>query len=177
MIGVKSADLKAIATTDIDVEHEACEDIENALAFSFAGVRCEPIERGGVVLVYAEKDYDPLQIVKTLVRNNIRCYWVIPIHATCKTSYEDISKCVLELLLLSNVSKPIKLVFKCRKRGWSIDSCSKLSRYLGQLIEALGIAEIEFRKPEHVVRIEILGELTGISFYSIEFEKEFRVAR
>ncbi|MEM0026718.1 MAG: THUMP domain-containing protein [Ignisphaera sp.] len=177
MIGVKSADLKAIATTDIDIEHEACEDIENALAFFFTGVRCEPIERSGIVLVYAEKDYDPLQIVRNLVRSNIRCYWAIPIYTTCKTSYEDITKCVLEFLLLSNIPKPIKLIFKCRKRGWSIDSCSKLLRYLGQIIEALDIAEIEFKKPEYVVRLEILGELTGISFYSIESEKEFRVAR
>ncbi|MDK6028056.1 hypothetical protein QPL79_01585 [Ignisphaera sp. 4213-co] len=177
MIDVKSTELKAIITTDIDLEHETCEDIENALAFSLSSVQCLPLERSGIALVYAEKHSDPLQIVKKLIRSSVRCHWVFPIYASCKSMYEEIKKCVMELLLLSNVSKPIKMVCRCRKRGWSIDSCSRLVKYIGSFLESLNIVVVDYKNPEYVLRLEIVNEITGLSFYHKTQEREFRMGR
>jgi tRNA(Ser,Leu) C12 N-acetylase TAN1 len=177
MIGVKGSELKAVITTDIDLEHEACEDVENILFYVTSNASCMPLEREGLALVYADKDADPTSLAKILARNHIRGYWVYPVHKSCKASYEDIARCVLELLLLSNVSKPVRVLGKCRKRRSSIDSCTRLLRYIMAPIESLNIAIVDFEKPEYILRIEIVHDIAAISLYQASEEKLFKVQR
>jgi tRNA(Ser,Leu) C12 N-acetylase TAN1 len=177
MISVKSSELKLIATTSIDLEHEACEDIENVLVFIVSSVRCIPLERGGVVLVYTDDGYDPLKLIKTLVQSDVRCFWIYPVYKACRASYEDVLKCSLELLLQSSVSKPIRLLGKCRKRGVYIDSCSNLLKYVMPFLESLNIVSVDFKRPEYILRIEVVGSIAALSLYPASIENTFRVKR
>lgn len=177
MIVVKSTELKLVATTGIDLEHEACEDIENALAFTVSNVCCIPLERSGVVLVYADRNADSLKLAKTITQIGVRCFWVYPVHKACRASYEDVLKCSLELLLLSSISKPIRLLGKCRKRGVHIDSCSKLLKYTMPHLESLGIILVDFKNPEHILRIEIVNAMAALSLYPASSEGTFKVKR
>jgi len=177
VIDVKRAELKLIATTDIDLEYEACEDIENALAFVASNIYCVPLERRGLVLVYANRDLDSLRLAKTLTQSNVRCFWIYPVHKTCKASYEDISKCTFELISLANTSKPIKLLGKCRKRGMHIDSCTKLLKHVMPQLESLNLIVVDFRNPEYILRIEIVNEIAALSLYPAIYENIFKVKR
>jgi tRNA(Ser,Leu) C12 N-acetylase TAN1 len=177
MIGVKGSELKAVITTDIDLEHEACEDVENILFYVTPNASCMPLEREGLALVYADKGVDSTSLAKILAKNHIRGYWVYPVHKSCKASYEDIARCVFELLLLSNMSKPVRVLGKCRKRRLSIDSCTRLLRYIMAPIESLNIATVDFERPEYILRIEIVHDIAAISLYQASEERLFKVQR
>ncbi len=166
---------KLFATTRIGREVAAAEEIENAFLGLGIEVLTEAYERRGIVIVKAPKEADPLELVGILrSRAPSRVYWCLPINMVVETSYENIARGCTELVLLSKFAKPFRLICICRKRGNYIDSCSRLTRVVGDQLEKLGLAEVDFRAYEYVLRIEILDRYSYLSLYKRSEEPLFR---
>ncbi|MEM4848625.1 MAG: hypothetical protein QXM55_03225 [Ignisphaera sp.] len=177
MIDVKSTEPRVFITCSIYKERYVCEDVMNILFSYGVEANCRWFDGKGFVVVDLGKDVDILWVVKLLVSRHVRGYWVIPIDIVCRTSYEDIVRCAINTLMLKGYRLPLSVVGVCRKRGNIIDSCSNLLRYLGERIENLGIAVVDFKGYTHVLRIEIVYDVTYISLYERKNEQMFRVRR
>lgn len=179
MIDVKTAEPRIFITCDIYKERYVCEDVLNILFSHGIDALCEGFNGRGFSVVYLEKSMsiDVLSVARFLVLRNIRGYWVIPIDASCRASYEEIARCVVDVILLKGYSLPLQLIGVCRKRGNFIDSCSSLLRYVGERIEGLGIAVVDFRNYSYILRLEIAYDTAFISLYRRGEEHLFRVVR
>lgn len=178
MINVKGSEhLKVIVTTDIGLERFACIDIENIFMFSSINIFCISLENHGISVVLSPDPVDPFHIAKVIVSRHVRGYWAIPIQRVCKALYEDIVKASTELIFLLNVHRPVKIIGVCRKRGWYIDSCSSLLKYIGNFIESIDIAEVDFHNYEYILRIEIIQNIAGLTIYRKEDEKLFKIKK
>lgn len=177
MINVKSAEPKVFITCDINKERDLCDDVLNILFSYGIEASCEYFYGRGFSVVYLEKDVDSERIVKYIVSRYVRGYWVIPIDMVCRSSYEDISRRAINAILLKGYRLPLVLIGVCRKRGNYIDSCSNLLRYVGEMIEGLGIAVVDFKNYTYILRLEIVYDKTFISVYGKENERIFKVAR
>uniref|UniRef100_A0A7C2VHP5 Uncharacterized protein n=1 Tax=Ignisphaera aggregans TaxID=334771 RepID=A0A7C2VHP5_9CREN len=175
MIGVENAEPRIFITCGIHKERYVCEDVLNILYSYGIDAVCKDFSGKGFSVVYIDRSgVDVLRVVRYLVSRNVRGYWVIPIDSVCRTSYEDIARCAVNLVL-SRASLPLRLVGVCRKRGNLIDSCSNLLRYVGDSLERLGIAVVDFKNYSYVLRIEIVYDTTFISLYEKSAESSFRV--
>lgn len=177
MIDVKSTEPRVFITCDIYSERYVCEDVMNILFSYGVEANCRWFDGKGFVVVDLSEDVDVFRVVKLLVSRHVRGYWVIPVDIVCRSSYEDISRCATNVIMLKGVNLPLSVVGVCRKRGNFIDSCSKLLRYVGEKIEDLGIAVVDFKGYTHVLRIEIVYDVTYISLHERENEQTFRVRR
>lgn len=179
MIGVKSAEmLRLIVTTDVGFEKFICMDIENILLMSsIEGASCLPLENHGISAILSTDPVDPFYLARIIASRYIRGYWAIPIQRVCRASYEDIVRASIELLFFSVDQRPVKIVGLCKKRGWYIDSCSSLLKYVGNAIESLGIAEVDFHSYEYTLRIEVIYEVAGLTIYRRGDEKLFKIKR
>lgn len=178
MIDVKSSEhIIGIVTGKIGLESDICQDVMNVLIFIDRGFSCRPLFGRGISIIYSDKKFsDSLTIVKTLLQHSIKGFWIIPIDVVCRASYEDIAHCSLELILTKRIDRyPPKILGKCRKRGNYIDSCSSLLRYVGNYIEMIGIGEVDFKRYEYILRIEIIDNIAGISIYRRDLESLFRI--
>lgn len=177
MIDVKSAEPKIFITCDIYREKDLCEDVLN-IVFSYSiKAKCIWFYGKGFSVVFLEDVVDVYKVIKYLVSRYIRGYWVLPIDRVCVSSYEDIVRCTIDVILLKYSSLPLSVIGLCRKRGGYIDSCSNLLRYVGEAIENLGIAIIDFKHYEYVLRIEVVYDKTFLSIYRKCDEPMFRIAR
>lgn len=178
MIGVKGAEnLKLIITTDVGLEKLVCIDVENIFLLSSIAISCMPLENSGISAILSTESVDPFYLAKVISSRYVRGYWAIPIQRVCRASYEEITKASIELLLLSTVNRPSRIIGICRKRGWYVDSCSSLLRYVGNMIESLGIAEVDFHSYEYVLRIEIVQNIAGLTLYRRGYEDLFKIRK
>ncbi len=178
VIGIRSTEnLKLIITTDVGLEKLLCSDVENAFLLHYINISCIPLENSGISVVLSSDPVDPFHLARVVTSRYVRGYWAIPIQRVCKASYEEIAKASIELLLLTTASKPIKTVGICRKRGWYIDSCSSLLRYIGNIIESLNIAEVDFHNYEYIFRIEVIQDIAGLTLYRRADAELFRIKR
>ncbi len=180
MIDVKSSEhVIGIVTGKVGLENDICQDVMNILIFIGRDFGCRPLFGKGLSIIYSGRRFsDSLIIVKALVQHNIRGFWIIPIDIVCKASYEDIAHRSLELILTKKIDRyPPKIIGKCRKRGNYIDSCSSLLKYVGNYIEMTGIADIDFREYEYILRIEIINDVAGLSLYRRDVEPLFRIRK
>jgi tRNA(Ser,Leu) C12 N-acetylase TAN1 len=177
MMFVKSAEPRVFITCDVGKEEVVCDDVKNILFTIGVDVECRSFGGKGFAVVYLGGDIDVFKVVRTLVSRFVRGYWVIPIDKVCRSSYEEVAKCATEVVLLKDSGLPLHLVGVCRKRGFAIDSCSNLLRYVGEKLESLGIAVVDFKDYDYVLRIEVVYEDTFLSLYRKEQETLFRVQR
>lgn len=179
MIDVKTAEPRIFITCDIYKERYVCEDVLNILFSYGVDALCRGFDGRGFSVVYLRKSapIDVLRIARLLVLRNIRGYWVIPIDASCRASYEEVARCTIDVVLLKGYSLPLRLVGVCRKRGSFIDSCSNLLRYVGERVEDLGIAVVDFRDYSYILRLEVVYDTAFISLYRRGEEHLFKVAR
>ncbi|MEM1541052.1 MAG: THUMP domain-containing protein [Ignisphaera sp.] len=177
MIDVKVTEPMIMITCGIGNEESVCSEVLDILFSYGIEARCSWFSGRGFVVVYMERQLNVYTVVRYIVSRNVRGYWVIPIDFVCSTSYEHIARSVVDAILLKGYRLPIKAIGRCRKRGNIIDSCSSLLRYIGNIIENLGIAVIDFRNYEYIIRIEVVYENTFISIYSRSDENLFRIKR
>jgi len=126
-----------IVTCGVGKEKFVCDDVKNILFSVGVDVECRSFDGRGFVVIYFGDDVDVIKVVRILVSRYVRGYWVIPIDMVCRSSYEEVSKCAIEIILLKGLDLPLRLVGVCRKRGFAIDSCSNLLRYVGEKIRVL----------------------------------------
>jgi len=168
VIVVKDSELvpRLLVTTGIGRERRVCEDITNALFFRNEPVEVRPLERRGLVIVYSCRSCDPWALVHALRGAGIAgAFWAIPIQRSVPARYEYVARGCLDLVLLELEKHPVRIVAVCRKRGNYIDSCSRLCRYVGEYLERLGIIEVDFRRYEYILRIEIVDSDAHLSIY------------
>ncbi|MCC6015802.1 MAG: hypothetical protein LM582_02015 [Desulfurococcaceae archaeon] len=177
MMYVKSTEPRVFITCGVGKEKFVCDDVKNILFSVGVDVECRSFDGRGFVVIYFGDDVDVIKVVRILVSRYVRGYWVIPIDMVCRSSYEEVSKCAIEIILLKGLDLPLRLVGVCRKRGFAIDSCSNLLRYVGEKLESLGIAVVDFKDYDYVLRIEVVYEDTFLSLYRKEQETLFRVQR
>ncbi|MEM4513851.1 MAG: THUMP domain-containing protein [Ignisphaera sp.] len=177
MIDVENAEPRVFITCDIYREKYVCEDVMNILFSYGVEANCRWFHGKGFVVVDLGREVDVFRVIKFLVSRHVRGYWVIPIDIVCRSRYEDVTKCITNVIMLKGVNLPLSVVGVCRKRGNFIDSCSRLLRYVGEKIEDLGIAVVDFKGYTHVLRVEIVYETTYISLYERKDEQMFKVHR
>lgn len=177
MINVKSTEPCIFITCDIRSEEALCREVLDVLFSYGIDAKCLWFYGVGVVIIYLKNCHDTYTIVKHIISRNVRGYWVIPIDFVCSTRYEHIMRCAINSILLKELKLPIRIIGRCRKRGNFIDSCSSLLKYVGNVIESLGIAIVDFHNYDYVMRIEIVYENTFISVYRKIDENLFRVRR
>ncbi len=175
MIDVKGSEPRLFITTVFGREAVAALEVESALLDMCPDIVAEYSRRKGIVVAFSKICSDPYAMLLRLrSRGASAVRWAIPLKSHARARYEDIRKVCYEIVLLYPYSKPIKVVGVCRKRGWYIDSCSRLLRYVGEHLESLGIAEVDFKGYEHVLRIEIVEDIALLSIYRKHEEKLFR---
>ncbi len=175
MIDVKGSEPRLFITTVFGREDVAALEVESALLDMCPDIVAEYSKRKGVVVVFSKICSDPYAMLLRLrSRGASAIRWAIPLRSYVRARYEDIRKACCETVLLYPYPKPIKVVGVCRKRGWYIDSCSHLLRYVGEHLESLGVAEVDFRNYEHVLRIEIVEDIAFISVYRRHDERLLR---
>lgn len=170
----KAEHLRVILTTRVRREDLACTDVENVL-FLYGGVTCKPITGVGIALVFTSYRASPHELAKLLASRNVRAHWAIPVDLACRASYEDVYRGALNLLLAAELRRPLKLVGRCRRRGTTLDSCSRLLKFVGERLEALGLVEVLYSGYDYVLRIELLERLAALSLYHRDEEEAFRV--
>jgi len=155
---------RLLITTVYGKERRVIEEIENVVLRELSVLpRCEVVY-GGLILVYG--GFDPRQALQTLSKYRLSFVGsVVPVDVAVRASYECISRAVRELIFLQPVRRPIKILGVCRKRGRSIDSCSRLLKYIGEHLESLGIVEVDFDSYEYVIRIEVVDELALVTLH------------
>ncbi len=175
---VKGSEPLLLITTSVGKENVLAEELENALFLEVPELRVKPLHRRGLVLVYGRKQGLEVARILDILRSKrvSRALWAIPIDLRCRAAYEDIKKSAVELIMFKLSGLPVLILCKCRKRGINIDSCSRLCRYLGEHLEALGIAVVDFRKYDYVLRIEIIDEDALLTIYERGKEKAFRIS-
>lgn len=154
-----------------------CSDVENVFLLQSINIYCIPFENVGISAVIAADSIDPIHLARVATSRYIRGYWAIPIQRVCRASYEDIARTSIDLLLLSTVSRPVKAIGMCRKRGRYIDSCTSLLRYIGNIVESLDLVDVDFRNYEYILRIEVVQDIAGLALYRREDEELFRIRR
>lgn len=171
------AEPRVFITCDIHAEKSLCEEVMNILFGYGIEAYCRWFPGRGFVVVHIGGEIDAHKVVKYLVSRHIRGYWVVPVDSVCRASYEDVARSVLNVVLLKASSLPIRIVGVCRKRGNAVDSCSNLLKYVGEYVERLGVAIVDFRGYTHIVRIEIVYDIALVSLYRSDEEEGFRVFR
>jgi len=177
--GVKDSELapRLLITTFIGRERRVGEDVMNALFFKLKRIEVVPLVRRGIVIVFSEPDCDPWHMLNALRSLHIAgAFWAIPVERYAVARYEYIARECMELVLTKPQHLPVTFIALCRKRGNYIDSCSRLCRFVGQRIESLGVAEVDFRSYEYVLRIEIVDDRAYISMYRRSDEPMLRIS-
>ena len=174
---VKGSEPIAIATTRVGKEGALAKELENALFLSVRNLVVLPLERRGIVIVFGERESVDVASIPRLVKSRgvTRASWIIPVDCCTIARYECVRKASMHLVLTKLRNLPVKMVCRCRKRGLEIDSCSKLCRFVGSLLEDLGLVEVDFRRFDYVLRIEIVDAYAYLSLYQREAEREFRI--
>ncbi|NPA96095.1 MAG: hypothetical protein GXO32_00655 [Crenarchaeota archaeon] len=173
---VKGSEPIAIATTRVGREKALAKELENALLLEVEELKVVPMERMGLVIVFG-RCASGIEVHKIArARGVAQAFWIIPVDVCTVARYEDVRRASLELVLVKARGLPIKLLCKCRKRGMNIDSCSRLCRFVGELLESLGVVEIDFKGFEYVLRIEIVKECAYLSLYRRNEEQTFRLS-
>ncbi len=169
MILVKGSELHTqstlFITTTFDKEELVAEDLMNLLIPYDQNIIVTPYRRRGIVVVTSQAPELDLRRLYSLVLNfrPRHIASVVPILRIARALYEEIKKSLYEIILLTPIKKPFKFVILCRKRGFSIDSCSKVKRFVGSFLEDLGLVDVDFKNYEYFVRIEILDDRAYIS--------------
>ncbi|MGQ9760059.1 MAG: THUMP domain-containing protein [Candidatus Methanomethylicaceae archaeon] len=88
---------------------------------------------------------------------------IIPVDATIKSDLPSIIECVTKLIPRDSRS----LRVECKRRGQYIKSSYDVELAVGAALKDLGHT-VNFRSPERIVRIDIIGEWTTISVGSPE---------
>lgn len=152
---------KLLVTTGKGKEKQAIEEIVNILFEYDNGAYGEKTVFDGVVLIYTSLEpKDAIEIIRKKPTSVI--FKVIPIEMCVKTSLEEIVDKALELAK-EYISKGDTFMVDCIRRGRLIQSSVIVEKTLGkEIVEKIG-GIVSFRNPKYIIRIEIIGELTGIS--------------
>ena len=165
MIVVKGTEPRLLLTTRIGKERATSEEVVSALFDIDPEVYVEPLDNRGLLVVYSQIK-DPFALIDALITKRVsRVFNAIPVDTSCTARYEDICRSCIELVLLRGFRLPIRFIALCRKRGWEVDSCSRLVRYVGETIEKLGIGEVEFKHYDYILRIEVVDNKAFLSLY------------
>jgi tRNA(Ser,Leu) C12 N-acetylase TAN1 len=116
-----------------------------------------PQPYGGLLLLETSLDSDSAACV---LRDCATCYVfkIVPVDVLVTTDLGTISSEALRLV--GDGGSSVSVV--CRRRGRVISSSSVVERQVGKALKGAGHA-INLRKPDMVVRIDIIGERTTIS--------------
>lgn len=137
--------------------------------------RIEASKVGLPGLIVAKTNLDPHQVVLKLRKMALEKPWdfkyilkIIPIEKVVETSLENIKKIALELAQRIKPNETYKIEANIR--------LSELSRR--EIIEAIApniSRKVNLTKPDKIIRIEVIGEVTGISL--ITPEEELSIAK
>ncbi|HIP56576.1 MAG TPA: hypothetical protein EYH02_00680 [Ignisphaera aggregans] len=175
MIEVKGSEPRLLITTVFGREAMAALEVESALLDMCRDVVVEYRRRKGLVIVFSSVCRDPYSMVLRLrARGCSAIRWAIPLQSYVRSRYEDIRRACRDIVMFYPERKPIILVGICRKRGWYIDSCTRLLKFVGEDLESLGIAEVDFKRYSYVLRIEIVDDVAFLSLYRRSDEHLFR---
>ena len=152
---------KLLITTGKGKERQAIEEVVNILFEYDSEAYGVKTVFDGVVLVYTSLDPKfALNVVKKKPTSVI--FKVVPLEACVKTSLESIVHKGLELAR-KYISEGDTFIVDCIRRGRLVQSSVVVERALGKIIaEKLG-GIVSFKNPKYIVRVEIVGEITGIS--------------
>lgn len=152
---------KLLITTSKGKEKQAIEEVVNILFEHDSEAYGAKTEFDGVVLVYTSLEpKQALNIIKKKPTSVI--FKVVPIEACVKTSLENIVRKALEIAR-NRIFKGDTFVVDCIRRGRLVQSSVIVERTLGKaIVEELG-GIVSFKNPKYIVRVEVVGEITGIS--------------
>jgi len=152
---------KLLVTTSKGKENQAIEEILNILFEYDNSVQGLKTEYDGVILVYTS--LNPKEAVK-IIRNKPTSviFKVIPLETCVETSLENIVSAGLKLAV-KYISKGDSFIVDCVRRGRYVPSSVSVEKALGkEIVQKLG-GIVSFKKPKYIVKVEIIGKISGIS--------------
>jgi tRNA acetyltransferase TAN1 len=88
-------------------------------------------------------------------------YRVIPVDVIVESNISSILKAIIELIK----GRTGRIKIECHRRGKVISSAHELKVIIGEKLKALGY-KIDFRNPDFLLFINVIGEKTAITFGS-----------
>jgi len=115
----------------------------------------------GVLLVRSSLQPDEAyQLVRSMEMAYVRS--VVPLHAVVPARPDAIREACLRLA--RGVLGPgVRFAVRCRRRGRAIRSGHELEVAVGAALREATGAQVDLEEPDVVVRIEVVGEIAGIS--------------
>ncbi len=152
---------KLLVTTGKGKENQAIEEIINILFEYDSGAYGEKTVFDGVVLVYTSLNPKfALNVIKKKPTSVV--FKVVPLEVCVETNLRNIVHEGLELAR-KYISKGDTFIVDCVRRGRFVESSVIVERTLGKAIaEELG-GIVSFKNPKYIVRVEVIGKITGIS--------------
>jgi len=153
--------LKLVITTPAGKEDQAINEVIDILLPLDENIRVEKTKYPGVIVVYSSLNSHDLARVlynsptSTIIR-------IVPCDVCVETSIESIIKAVLNLtegVFNSNT----KFMVDCIRRGRRVKSSLDVEKYVGwEIVKRYG-SKVSFSKPEYIVKVEIIDEITCIA--------------
>lgn len=153
--------LKLVITTPAGKEDQAINEVIDILLSLDENVKVEKTKYPGVIVVYSSLNpHDLARILYTSPTSTI--IRIVPCDICVKTSIKSIVKAVLNLtekVFNSN----IKFMVDCIRRGRKVESSLDVEKYVGwEIVRKYG-SKVSFSKPDYIVKIEVIDEITCIA--------------
>lgn len=152
---------KLLITSPHGKEERAIEEVFNILFPLDISVECEKTRYPGVVLVYTNLDSREATIkIKNYPTSYI--FRVVPVDCCTYTSIEEILKAV-QNLSLEKLGSNKRFYVDCIRRGRRIPSSTYVEKVVGEYIVKNLNWKVDFQKPDYIIKIEVVDDLTCIS--------------
>jgi len=152
---------KLLITCPHGKEERAIEEVMNILLLQDINAKCELTPYPGVVLVYTKLSSRSAFLK---IKNSPTSYIfrVVPLDVCVETSLENIVEASLKLARCK-VHKNVRFHVDCIRRGRYVSSSVLVERTVGkEIVEKLG-GIVDLKKPDYIVRIEVIGVISCIS--------------
>lgn len=152
-----------LVTTDQGKEHTAIEEIPDCLYRYDQEVKVEPTQfRGVLKVVTSMPAREAARIIRSCWTSHVR--QVIPVDVVVPADMDSIVRGALELARGASGT----IAVRCARRGGKVESSKRVEEVVGAaLVERLGL-KVSLRDPDHLLRVEVVGDEAYLSLLSRE---------
>ncbi len=145
-----------LITVEYGKESKAAVEILDCILPLDPGASIKRSGFGGVLIL--ETSIDPDRAAESIAGSLSRLVRSsIPVDQLVNSAISEIEKTAASLVRIGS-----KIAVRCRRRGSDLPSPKEVECIVGRRLACLGCT-VDLKDPDHIVRIEIIGEVTAIS--------------